>query len=128
LLIDPGLLHGVQAAVGCQSFESGDFTLHRGDGRDAGRNRRAVDYYFARTALSESAPKPWAMQVQVIAEDIKQRRGGFNIHRVGTAVHVQFDLAHNAFLPVSLAMISIATILSGNPPLGGSHNRSRLAL
>src|SRR4051812_42780645 len=82
LLIDPGLLHGIQPAVPRKPFECGDFPLDGRNRRDAGRNRRPVDDYFASAALSESASKPGTSQVEIVAEDIQQRRSRFHIQSV----------------------------------------------
>ena len=52
LFINPGLLHGMQPAVLRKSLERGDFTFDGRNRRDAGKDRRTVDDYFACPALS----------------------------------------------------------------------------
>ena len=56
-------------------FECGDFAFHGRDRRDAGADRRAVDDDRAGAALAESAAKARALQAEVVAEDVEQRRG-----------------------------------------------------
>ncbi len=59
----------------------------------------------AGAALAESAAEPRALQTEIVAEDVEQRRGWVDIHRVRTAVHLQIDAAHLCVLSVSPVII-----------------------
>ena len=60
------------------------------DGRDrhrAGPHGVAVDNHGTGTALGEAATEARAVLVQVVAEDVEQRRGGVGIHDARHSVH-----------------------------------------
>src|SRR5205085_7819565 len=99
LLIDPGLLQRVELAVAREAFECGDFGFHRRRRHHARTNRRTVDDHCACAALPQTAPELGALQPEVVAQHIEQRRGRFNVYRVGTAVHLKIDPAHRCILP-----------------------------
>ena len=50
--------------------------------RDARPNRDAVDDDGAGAALAESAAEPRALQAEIVAEDVEQRSGRIDVHRV----------------------------------------------
>src|SRR5206468_334590 len=94
LLVDPRLLERVELAVFGEPFKRGDFTPDVRRRRDARPDGGAVDDDRAGTALAESAPEPWALQAEVVAKDVEQRRRGFHVHGVRAAVYPQGDIAH----------------------------------
>src|SRR5579864_9630412 len=81
LLINPGLLQRMQLPVRRQPFECDDFTPNRRRRRDAGADCRAVDDHCAGAALAKAASKLRPLQAEIIAKDVEQWRGGFEIGR-----------------------------------------------
>ena len=91
LLVDPGLLHRVQLAVLRQPFERGDLgALHRGHRPDARPHRLALDEHRAGAALAEAAAEARALQAEVVAQDVEQRRRRVDVH--GCALPFTFSV------------------------------------
>ena len=65
-----------------QPFERGDLALHRGARRDARAHRRAVDDHRARAALAQPAAEPRALQAEIVAQDVEQRRRRIDVQGV----------------------------------------------
>ena len=81
--------------------------LARADSRrDARPHRLAVDDHGAGAALAESAAEPRALQAEIVAQDIEQRRRRLDVHGVRAAVHLQCDGAHSL---LSLRIESVAS-------------------
>ncbi len=95
LLVDPRLLHRMQPAVLRQAFERRDLgALHLRHRPDARPHRLALDQHGARAALAEAAAEARTRQVEIVAQDVEQRRGGLHVHRVRLAVDPQGDGSH----------------------------------
>jgi len=89
LAVDPGLLDGVQGH-GCvrggqvlllrperrQPLQRGHLVLDSGPGRDAGARLAAAHQHCARSALTQAAPELGAVQAQLVAQHVQQRRVG----------------------------------------------------
>jgi hypothetical protein len=66
-----------------QSFDGADATaLQGGDRREARENRATVHDHRARAALAQAAPEFGAVQLQVVAQYIKEWRVAGNIQAV----------------------------------------------
>jgi hypothetical protein len=94
LLVDPRLLDRMQPSVRRQPFERGDLGPHRGHRRHAGAHGGAVDDHRARAALPEPASEARPLQAEIVAQDVQQRRRGFDVDRMRFAVDLQRDPAH----------------------------------
>src|SRR5688572_5477681 len=95
----------MEPAVFGQSFERRDFAFDAGGRSHARPCRDTVDDYRAGSALSEPATESRAAQSEVIAQDIEQRSGWVDIHRVILPIHLQCDVAHVALLVRSAVII-----------------------
>src|SRR4051794_15767413 len=118
LFLNPGLLQRVQLSIRCKPFERGDFSLDRRHGHDAGTNRRTVDNHRAGAALTKSASKARPLQAEVVTKDVEERRGGLDVQRMRTAVHLKFNLAHRWVPPFLLRLPPSYTVLLRSPQLG----------
>src|SRR5216110_522739 len=77
LLLDESALQRVELLDRAQSLERGDGSLRRGrDGHRAGAHGFAVDQHGAGPALGETATELRAVQLQVVAQDVQERRVG----------------------------------------------------
>src|ERR1700754_462615 len=75
VVVDPGLLHLVQGAVGCQSFDRGDLSADGvADKHAAGARCNAVDVNGAGAALCNAASVFGAGKSNVFPDCPKQRR------------------------------------------------------
>ena len=68
------------------------FTLEHGVTHE--RVADAVDDHRAGAALAEPAAEPRALQAEIVAQDVEQRRRRIDVHGVRRAVHLQRDAAH----------------------------------
>ena len=59
------------------------------NGRDARKDRLTIDHDGARAALTESAAELRAIEPQIVAKDIQQRRGGIAVDAPRGTVDVQ---------------------------------------
>src|SRR5262245_41883710 len=79
LFVDPGLLNGVKLAIGREPLERRDGAPDRRDAGDARSCGRAVHEHGAGSALAEPASEARAVQVEIVAQNVEQRRGGIDI-------------------------------------------------
>ena len=98
LLVDPRLLQRMELPLLREPFERRDLALHARGRRDARAHGGAVDDDGARAALAQPTAEPRALQAEVVAKDVQQRRRRIDVHRVRTSVHSQVDGAHGVFL------------------------------
>ena len=91
LLVDPCLLHGVQAIVAlADTLDRGDLLAFSGlNRRDAGTDRRAIEVYRAGAALGDATAELRARQAGLFANRPEQRCIGLDIQFVCLAVDVQ---------------------------------------
>jgi hypothetical protein len=103
----PGMLGGAEA------FDRAHVArTDRGDRHQAREGRLAVDDDGAGAALAEPAAELRAVQVQVVAQRVQQRRGWIDVERVPHAVDGEGDhRAVSSFL--SLAAIASAPVHAG---------------
>src|SRR5438552_967367 len=94
LLIDPGLLNGMELAVFGNSFKRYDFTLNAGNRRDARPRRHAIDDHRARPALAQSAAETRTSHANIIPQGVQQRGRRIDIQRVRSTIHLQGDITH----------------------------------
>ena len=67
---------------------------HGADRRDARPDGLAVDDDGAGAALAEAAAELRAAQLEIVAEDVEQRRGGIDVHLLRASVYLQRQDAH----------------------------------
>src|SRR5713226_10477013 len=106
LLGDPCLLQGM-IALGAEAFDGGDFLADGVADRSlAGANRLAVDVNRAGAAETRAAPEFRAGHLQLFADDPKQRRVTYHIHRHIPPVDVQGGhvSSERRCLPVDMAI------------------------
>ena len=85
--VDEGLLHRVQATVGSQSLHRGDRgAVGRPEVHGAGPHRRPVEQHGAGAALALAARVLRAGELQVVAQQVQQRRAGRRVHHSFVAV------------------------------------------
>ena len=78
-----------------EPFERRDLASARSDsGVMHDRIADAVDDHRARAALAEPAAEARALQAEIVAQDVEQRRRRLDVHRVRGAVDLQCDRAH----------------------------------
>ena len=76
----------------CQPFERADLALaQRGDRHQAGEDRLAVDQDGAGAALAEAAAELGAVERQLVAQHVEQRRVGIDVDLVRLAVDGEGD-------------------------------------
>src|ERR1700686_3242318 len=96
LLVDEGLLKGVRLFRRAQAFERHHLLSLRLRSRiDAGPDRFAVDVHGAGAALGQAAAEARAVQVEVVAKHVEERRGRVvELHRPRLAVATKSDRRH----------------------------------
>src|ERR1700722_10009044 len=95
LLIDEGLLQGMQPLRRTQPFKRRDIALDPADWINARANRAAVQMHGAGPALAQSATKARPVQLQIISEEVEQRHRRIVAVRDDLfAVHVELELRH----------------------------------
>ena len=94
LLVDERLLERMRRLRRAQAFKRDDLRAgHGAHARDAGSDRLAVGDDGAGTALSLAAPELRPTELQVVAQDLQQRRRGIDIHALRTPVDSQVKMA-----------------------------------
>jgi hypothetical protein len=97
LLLDEGALQRVRSRFRAKPFESDDFTPNRRQGHYARTHRDTVNMDGAGSALTETAPKAWSVQPEIVSKDIKQRHVGvIDEDRDRFAVHIEPSSRHIA--------------------------------
>ena len=92
LLVDEGTLHQARRVGRAQSLDGADLPARqRGDRHQAGEHGMAVQLHGAGSALAQAAAELGAVQPEIVAQHIQQRRGGIGVHRVVVTVHGQGD-------------------------------------
>jgi hypothetical protein len=87
LVVDPGLLHGVQAALVGQAFDGDDLLPRSTRDRVSTRaHRLTIEQDGARATLGHATAEFGAFDVEFIAQCPQQGHFGFDIQRVGFAV------------------------------------------
>src|SRR5690606_10583059 len=71
LLVDPGLLQGIELAVPREAFERRDLTADRRGGSHARAGRYTIHQHGADAALAEPAAEPRSLEVEIVAQHIK---------------------------------------------------------
>ncbi len=93
---------------------------HARDRPDARPDRFAFDEHRAGAALAEAAAKARPAQIEVVAEDVEQRRRRFDVHRMSSSVDGQRDRHRRAapgFSPAG-ARPGMSVMQSGAAPGG----------
>src|SRR5262249_18174052 len=72
------------------------------DGRHAGPDLLAVHQHRARAALGQPAAEARPAQVQLVVQDVQQRRVQARGHLVHETVHLDLQLARHSTLPLAL--------------------------
>src|SRR5438876_5546747 len=92
LLIDEGLLQRVRLVERAEPFERGHLvSLDRAYRRDAGASGRAVDQHRAGAALRQAAAVFGAIELEIVAQHVEQRRVRLGIDRARRPVDLQAD-------------------------------------
>src|SRR3989441_4757672 len=90
LMVDPGLLHLLQNAVGGQPLDGGDLLAYRrADGHHAGVDRLAVDVHRAGAALRDAAPVLGAGEADLLPDSPQQGRAGVDVDLAGSTIDRQ---------------------------------------
>jgi hypothetical protein len=96
IFVEKGLLNGVKLIAFRQTFYRRDLLLCDSCCFGYARPLRfAVDQYGAGAALAFAASVFCAGQIEIIAENTKQRGLGIGINREGTSVYNQAETAHS---------------------------------
>jgi hypothetical protein len=91
LVVDPGLLHGVQAALVGQAFDGDDLLPRRTRDRVTTRaHRLTIEQDGARATLGYAATELGAFDVEFIAQCPQQGHFRFDIQGVGFAIDAYF--------------------------------------
>src|SRR5665213_147278 len=100
LLLEEGLLHGMQLIAGSEPLERHDAPPGEGlHGRRATRGGLAVDENRTRIALLEAASELGRGQAEIVAQHRQQRRPGIGADDHTPAVDVELDLLRHAAGP-----------------------------
>src|SRR5215510_7811902 len=96
LLLEPGGLNRMRLLGRSEARERGDpFACERGDRRDAGAHRVAVDLHRAGAALPEPAAEARVIELKLIAQGVEQRHVGIvDVDRARPAVDGESELRH----------------------------------
>src|SRR6266511_900480 len=87
-MVDEGLLNGVQLLHRSQTFERRDALVRSGGGgRDAGANRLVAEVDGAGPTLRKTATEARPVQVELVPQDVQERRVGRRLDRMAPAVH-----------------------------------------
>ena len=114
LLIDEGLLQGMQPLWRTQPFERRYIALDHADWINARANRAAVQVHGAGATLAQTTTKARSVQLQIISEEIKQRHRRIVAVRDDLfAVHAKLKLRH----ALDLGSLCGAASLAPKPPL-----------
>src|SRR5262249_363512 len=98
LLGEKGLLKRMLRVGPCEALHGGDaLAFHRPQRCIAGGGGGAVDENEAGTAHSGAAPEPRALQREVVAERVKERRVRFGLDRALRAVDRQVNAIGHGF-------------------------------
>ena len=88
LVVDERLLDGVRLLDGAEALERGDRLVRRGERRcDAGPDRLVAEVDRARSTLGEPAAEARPVQVELVPQDVEERRVRRRLHQVALAVH-----------------------------------------
>src|SRR5262245_63002862 len=95
LLLDERFLNRMWLLRTAEPFERDNLSaVHGVDWRAATAHGAAVHDRSTRTALSETAAELRPLEGQIVAEDVEQRGGRVDVHRVGLPVHFQGENTH----------------------------------
>jgi len=90
LLVDEGLLQRVQFAWRAEAFDRRDLaSRYRADRRDAGTDRLAIDQHRASAALRQAAAEFGAVELEVVAQHVEQRRVRLSGNRTAHPIDCQ---------------------------------------
>src|SRR6266536_2003476 len=88
LVVDEGFLDGVRLLDRAEPLERGDRLGRSGHGRrDARANRPVAEVDGAGPTLGEAAAEARPIQVELVAQDVQERRVGRRLNHVAPAVH-----------------------------------------
>ena len=117
LLVDEGLLQRMRLVDGAEPLDRGDLGLADGtDLGDARAHRPAVEQHRAGAALGEPAAEFGAVQREIVAQHVEQRRIGLRRHRSLRAVDLETDRHRFIRLRESSRLPYAAAILPGSRP------------
>ncbi len=89
------LLHGMRLVGRAQALQRGDLRADGlADGQTAARHRLGPAQHLARAALLQPAAEERAVQPQLIAQDVEQRRFGGRLRLVRLPVHGDDQPSH----------------------------------
>src|SRR5207302_1584827 len=95
-----------------QSFERGDFRAAGGrDRRRARADRSAVEVDRAGAALRETAAEAGAGKIEIVTQNIEQRRFGLGAHPLAPSVECEFDRFGHGVLLLSLVLPELLAAL-----------------
>src|SRR5262249_9182873 len=69
-----------------------------------------------RAALSEPAAELRAVQLEIVAQHVEQRRVGLDLHRPALAVHTQREARHGVLLTTQMGPLGATGILPPRSP------------
>jgi hypothetical protein len=122
IVVDEGLLHGMQGAVAGEALDGGDVgpVLHYGQGQ-AGVDATAIDQNRAGTALAVVTALFRSRQIETVAERIKQCRPGGILSSALTplTVNLMGMLCGGTVSGLALAREAVAAILRSPLPRRG---------
>ena len=100
LLVDERLLQPAGRSGRAQALDGGDLVSRgRPQRRVAGLHRVAVDQHGAGAAVALAAAEARALQLEVVAQDVDERRVRIRAHRVLATVHAQGEIFCHAGPP-----------------------------
>src|SRR5262249_56401464 len=92
LLIDKGLLQRMRRRLAAQTLNRGDLpALHRRYRGVARLDAAPVQQHRAASTHASAAPEPGALELQVVAQDVDERRARLCRDDAARAVDVEFD-------------------------------------
>ena len=99
LLIDPGLLDGMQLPVLGQSLQGRNLAVATRNRQDARADRAPVHQHRARPALGKAAAEARSPQPEIVPQDVQERRRRIDVERMGLAVDPERGLSHRCIPP-----------------------------
>ncbi len=115
LLVEKGLLHRARLAAGAEALDRRDrAAVERGDRRQAGEHRLAVDDDGAGAALAEAAAELGAVQLEIVAQHVEQRRRRIDIERMRNTVDQKGEL-HARGLLFLMSRTRVSRLDQGGP-------------
>ena len=105
LLVDECLLHGVQLVATSQTLDGRDVVpRRRPERRIAGLHRVAIEKHGARAAVAFATTESRSFELEIVAQNVQERRLRRCRHRAIPAIHAQLEAFGHGFSEDVIAM------------------------